>query len=86
MNLAIFKVTAGRLDTCTPVVKEITYQILTAPFLQSLLIASVTMDRTGGGQKKTREEISNSPSFARIAYPRLIEDMDETGWIQICSK
>jgi hypothetical protein len=44
------------------------------------------MDRTGAGHKRTREESSVSPSFARVTYPRLIDDMDETGWIQICSK
>ncbi len=41
------------------------------------------MDRTGGGKKRTREETSDSPSFDRVAYPRLIEDMDQTGWIPI---
>ncbi len=51
--------------------------------MQILHITTVTMDRTGGEQKRTREETSDSPSFARVAYPRLIEDIDETGWIQI---
>ncbi len=41
------------------------------------------MDGTGGGKKRTREETSDSPSFARVAYPRLIEDMHQTGWIPI---